>query len=90
MGITTSIEIDYKCVDGWHIFRAKEMPGLYVANRDLNSAYETVGPAIEKLMLLDSNLECRALPVVPFGQFVRGRATALAGAHQFTLLKEAA
>lgn len=94
MVASTSVEVTHKVVRGWHIFEAEQMPGLYVANQDARRAYDAVGPAIEKLIELDTGLSCRAVPDVPFSQFISTTgselAVAAAARQKFNLFKEAA
>lgn len=92
MVISTTIDVDYRHVDGWHIFQAVAMPGFYVAHRDPRRAYEAVGPAIEKLVKLDTDIDCKAVPDVPLKEFISGVRADLtvAQSKRFTLLKDAA
>lgn len=70
MGIT-SIRVDYKHVDGWHVFSSEKLPGLYVASKDAREAYEDIAPALEKLLLLNAGLQCRVTAELPFADFVK-------------------
>ena len=67
----TSICIDYKNVDDWHVFTCQDLPGLYVASGDRETAYNDVSKSIEALLRLDFGIECRAFPEKPFAEFVR-------------------
>lgn len=92
MDVSTSIEVSYKHVDGWHIFQSREMPGFYVSNRDPKVAFESIGPTIEKLVELDTGVSCKAFADVPLQQFISTARAEIAGQHsqRFTLLKHAA
>lgn len=70
MGIT-SIRVDYKHVDGWHVFSSEKLPGLYVASKDAQEAYEDVGPALEKLLFLNAGIHCQVTHELGFNEFVR-------------------
>jgi hypothetical protein len=90
---STSIEVTHKVVEGWHVFEAEQMPGLYIAHRDARRAYKAVGPAIEKLVALDTGQTCRAVPERPFSDFIsntRARLTMAATRQRFNLFKQAA
>ena len=44
------ILVDYRVIDGWHVFTSDQVRGLYVANPDQHLAYQSVAPTIEKLL----------------------------------------
>lgn len=93
MVASTSIEVTHKVVEGFHIFEAEQMPGLYIAHRDARRAYKAVGPAIEKLVELDTGMTCRAVPDIPFDAFIskaRAELTNAAAHQRFNLFKQAA
>lgn len=67
----SSVAVRYKyTLDGWHVFTADELPGLYVASQDAETAYNDVAPSIEMLLLLDEGVECTIRPELPFSAFV--------------------
>ncbi len=66
----TSICVTYKFVDNWHVFRSDDVPGLYVASRDAEKAYEDVARSIELMLKLNMGIECQARPEQPFDEFV--------------------
>jgi hypothetical protein len=70
----TSIRVDYKHVDGWHVFSSDKIAGLYVASPDPKRAYEDVAVALEKLLRLNLGIECKVAAEVPFNEFVKGKA----------------
>lgn len=93
MGKSSSIEVSYRCEQGWHIFEAAQMPGLYIAHQDPRRAFNAVGPAIEKLVKLDSNLDVQVAPEMPFADFVGNARAALVGTkarQRFNLFQAAA
>lgn len=71
MGKITSVCVEYKNVDSWHVFTCQDLPGLYVASANREIAYNDVGPSIEALLRLDFGIECQAFPEKPFADFVR-------------------
>lgn len=66
----TSIRIEYKFSEGWHVFTSKDVPGMYVASKDAETAYNDVAPSIELLLRLNEGVACKAAPEVSFRQFV--------------------
>lgn len=48
---------------------SNELPGLYVASRDLKEAFMDVAPSIEALIFLDFGVKCEVTPEVPFDDF---------------------
>ena len=93
MVASTSIEVTHKLVEGSHVFESEQMPGLYIAHRDARRAYKAIGPAIEKLVELDTGMSCIAVPDVPFDVFISSARAALTNAaarQRFNLFKKAA
>lgn len=66
----TSIRVDYKHVDGWHIFTSGAVPGLYVASTSPEKAFNDVPVAVEKLLKLNAGIECRVAAETPFRSFL--------------------
>lgn len=66
----SSICVNYKNVDGWHVFHSEEIHGLYVANKDARTSYDDVKVAIEKLILLNENVKCTVQPEMTFEEFI--------------------
>jgi hypothetical protein len=90
MGSSTSIDVSYRCEQGWHIFEAAQMPGLYIANHDAQRAFSAVAPAIEQLLQLDTGMQVQAAPEVSFADFIGGAASSVTGSHQrFNLFQTA-
>ena len=69
----TSIRVDYKNVDGWHVFSSEKIAGLYVASQNAEEAYNDVCTALEKLLELNEGIQCTVKPEIPFSEFVRMR-----------------
>ena len=68
--VKTSVSITYTAKDGWHVFASDELPGLYVASRDLATAYNDVGRSIEALLMLDEGIACVVEPEVAMDEFL--------------------
>lgn len=58
----TSILVEYKNADGWHVFTAQSLPGLYVASKNPRRAYDDVATAIQMLLKLDLGIKCEVVP----------------------------
>jgi len=67
----STILVDYRVVDGWHIFTSKQVRGLYVANPDQRLAYEAIGPSIEELLKLNEHVSASVRPALPFDEFLK-------------------
>jgi hypothetical protein len=65
------IDVEYRYADGWHLFTSRQLKGLYVANRDAETAYNGVGVAIEALLRLNEKLDVRVQPADEFEDFLK-------------------
>lgn len=93
MVASSSIDVTHKVVEGYHVFESMQMPGLYIAHPDPLSAFKAVGPAIEKLVKLDTGMTCTAVPDIPFEVFIsktRAELTTAAARQRYNLFKQAA
>lgn len=70
MTLQTSILATYKSVDGWHVFQADDMPGLYVASKDPVKAFNDVALSIKTLVKLDTGVECTVTPERSVKEFI--------------------
>ena len=66
----TTILTTYKNAEGWHVFMSDDLPGLYVASRDLSVAYDDVARSIQLLLKLDEGLDCTVSPELPLQEFI--------------------
>ena len=71
MSNITSISVEYKNVDGWHVFSSMDIAGLYVASPDQELAYNDVAFAIEKLLKLNMGIDCKVIPELSVSEFFR-------------------
>lgn len=67
---STSINVQHKYRDGWHVFYSDDMPGLYVASDDPRKAYDDIAPSIEKLIKLDTGVSVTAKPQLSFDEWL--------------------
>ena len=49
-GTTTTIEAEYRHIEGYHVFTSKDVWGLYVARKNGRKAFEEVAPTIKFLL----------------------------------------
>ena len=68
--VKTSISTTYRAIDGWHVFVSDDLPGLYVASKDLYSAYHDVANSIQSLLKLDEGIDCTVSPEVSLQDFL--------------------
>jgi len=60
MAFETTVNVEYKHRDGWHVFTSQDALGLYVASKDARTAYEDVPGALKMLMELDYSCQCNS------------------------------
>lgn len=65
------IEVQYRYIDGCHIFTSEDVYGLYVASKSPEKAYRDVQPSIEKLMRLNHGLDIEVTPAQTYSEFVK-------------------
>lgn len=70
MKAATSICVTYRSNDGWHVFESPELPGLCVASKDPQAAYNDVGPSIQALLKLDEGIDLQVQAEQPLGEFL--------------------
>lgn len=64
------ILVDYRLVDGWHIFTSEHVRGLYIAHPDQRAAFDAIGPAIEKLLAENERVHVEVKPAKTFNAFL--------------------
>lgn len=69
--ITSSICVEYKYREGWHIFTSEEVFGLYVASKDQELAYNDVATSIQLLLELNEGIKCDVHPELTFKEFLK-------------------
>ena len=68
-GIETTVKVDYRNRDGWHVFTSQDVHGLYVASKDSRAAYDDVLLAVKRLMELDFSCDCTVTRPMSFEDF---------------------
>ena len=74
-----SIRVNYKHVDGWHVFVSDELPGLCVAHKDAKTAYDDLPHSIEELIRLDEGIKVRVEREMTFEEFLQHKSPARSG-----------
>lgn len=67
---TAAIRVNYRFIDGYHVYTSADVYGLYVAHRDPAKAYAAVAPSLEKLIQLNEGFACRVEPTMTFSELV--------------------
>ena len=67
------VKIAYIHVDGAHFFISvdKRVPGLFVGHRDLETAFEAVGPALDRLVKVQDGRDVSFAPQGSFSEFTK-------------------
>ncbi|HTG25191.1 MAG TPA: hypothetical protein VK681_34560 [Reyranella sp.] len=88
----STITVDYRVIDGWHVFTSADVRGLYVANENQEAAFNAVGPTIETLLQLNENVQVEVRAATAFSRFLehmKGKASQSMpspGSSQFVVL----
>jgi hypothetical protein len=69
--VTTTVSVQYRHRDGWHIFTSQDIPGLYIASQNAKAAYEDVPVAVKRLLELDFKCSCEVVRTEPFDTFAQ-------------------
>lgn len=68
---TTVIRVSYRLIGGLHVYTSEDVYGLYVASRDPQRAYDSVAPALQKLISLNEGMNCRVEPALTYSEMLR-------------------
>jgi len=68
MADQAAIHVNYRLIDGYHVYTSDDVYGLYVANTDAQAAYDAVAPSLERLVKLNEKIDCHVEPAMTFGQ----------------------
>ncbi|HEX2890712.1 hypothetical protein [Vineibacter terrae] len=66
----STVTVDYRIVDGWHVFTSDQVKGLYVAHEDCRTAYDAVAPTIEALLSENEKVEVKVQPGTTVDRFL--------------------
>jgi hypothetical protein len=62
--------VEYRYMEGYHVFTSDDVYGLYVASRDAQEAFSNVAPAIKLLVKLNEEIDCVVEPAASFREFL--------------------
>lgn len=65
------ITVEYRNVDGLHVFTSGEVPGLYVAAGDPKEAFECVSEGISLHLRLNRGETVSVEPAISVGEFLQ-------------------
>jgi hypothetical protein len=65
------IKVDYRNIDGVHVFTSHEVPGLYVASADAREAFESVSEGISLHLKLNKDLDITVDAAMSADEFLR-------------------
>ena len=68
---STEVVVMRKAQDGWFVYTCADLPGLYVAHRNDQVAYNDLPEAIRLLVKLNEGIDCAVSHAVPYSEFVR-------------------
>ena len=63
------VDVQYKSLDGWHVFTSPNMSGLYVASKNAEVAFNDIPTAIQMLVKLDTGLDVKVEAAMPYDEF---------------------
>lgn len=69
-GTQATVAVEYRFIDGYHVFTSRDVYGLYVASRDPRKAYDAVAPAIQQLLSANEGVSCSVEATLSLQQFV--------------------
>ena len=68
-----TIHVNYSFKEDTHVFSSDDLPGLYIAHKDAQRAFEDVAPSIKLLLKLNSGIDCEVRPAKSYKDFERSR-----------------
>ncbi len=66
----TMIEVQYRFIDGYHVFTSEDVYGLYVASKNPEKAFNNVTASIKKLIKLNDGIDIDMWPAKTYREFV--------------------
>lgn len=66
----TFIKVQYRFVDGHHMFTSDDIDGLLVVSKDAETAYRDVAPSIKLLLKMNEGIDCEVEPAMSFHDFL--------------------
>lgn len=68
--VPTTVKVQYRHRDGYHIFTSDQVFGLYVATKNAERAIALLQPSLETLLHKNYGIKCRLEMAAEFGEFV--------------------
>ncbi len=65
-----TIEVQYRFIDGYHVFTSEDVYGLYVASKNPETAFGNVTASIKKLIKLNHGLDIEMSPAKTYREFL--------------------
>ena len=65
-----TIIVNYHNVAGYHYFNSDDVLGLHIGSPDLRAAFNDIPEVIETLMKANYGIECKAVPMITFNEFL--------------------
>ena len=66
-----TVAVEYRYIDGYHVFTSNDVYGLYVASKDPRKAYDAVAPAIQQLLSVNEGISCSVEKSLSLKQFLQ-------------------
>jgi hypothetical protein len=66
----TTVKVQYRHRDGYHIFTSDQVFGLYVATKDAEHAIKLLQPSLETLLDKNYSIKCKLEMAADFCEFV--------------------
>ena len=63
------ITVEYKIVDGYHVFTSKDLDGFLVASKNVENAFADIAPVMERLLKDNKGIEAKVEPLRPLSDF---------------------
>ena len=70
-GTLATICVNYRNIEGYHVFTSDDVYGLYVASKDPLKAFKSVAPSLQKLVKLNYKIDITVEPADSFQEFRR-------------------
>jgi len=67
---TATVTVNYRFIEGQHVFTSEDVYGLYIAFSDPSKAYGALVGSIEKLIELNEGVRCTVRPTMPLREFL--------------------
>jgi len=82
---STTVKVNYERIDNYHLFTSKQITGLTIGSSNCERAFNDVSKAIEVLMKENHQINCKASPMMTFGEFTEATDAAPCETRSFEL-----